>query len=68
MAELLECKICGYITVRCGMHNHLKAKHPLDYIGKPFDQITLSVGQVKHWSEVKKEIRALNEAKEKAKE
>jgi hypothetical protein len=51
MAELLECLICGYKTVRCGMHNHLKSKHCDAYITKPFDQITKSLGQVKNWSE-----------------
>jgi hypothetical protein len=32
MAELLECLICGYQTVRCGMTNHLSTKHPKEYV------------------------------------
>ena len=46
MAELLKCLICGYETVRCGMHNHMKSKHPLDYIGQPLDKITKSLGKI----------------------
>jgi len=51
MAELLECLLCGYKTVRCGMTNHLKSKHPLDFIGQPMDKITKSLGRVKNWSQ-----------------
>jgi len=50
MAELLECLICGYKTVRCGMHNHFKAHHVAAYIGAPLEQNTKSLGQVKGWS------------------
>ncbi len=57
MAELLECLICGYQTVRCGMTNHLKSKHPIHYDSwqSAFDRgtpepLTKPVGQVKHWS------------------
>ena len=46
MAELLKCNICGYKTVRSGMTNHLKAKHPLDYIAKPINELTTSLGQI----------------------
>jgi hypothetical protein len=31
MAELLECNLCGYKTVRSGMTNHVRAKHPKQY-------------------------------------
>lgn len=50
MAELLECLGCGYKTVRCGMHQHLKSKHRNDYITKPFDQLVRILGKRK-WVE-----------------
>jgi hypothetical protein len=64
MAELLECLICGYQTVRCGMTNHLSSKHPKEYLNylqrfraytlnhgaSAEPNITRSLGQVKHWS------------------
>lgn len=64
MAELLECLICGYQTTRCGMSNHLAAKHPAEYqkYQKDFYEntgtmakevpytLTKYIGLVKHWS------------------
>jgi hypothetical protein len=55
MAELLECLICGYQTVRCGMTNHLKRSHQKQYDnwqdafnrGVP-DALTKSIGQIKY--------------------
>lgn len=64
MAELLECTLCGYKTVRCGMTNHLKSKHLKEYVSyieqsnasyrdprrqKP-EELTKSLGKVTHWS------------------
>ena len=62
MAELLECLLCGYKTVRCGMTNHLKGKHPLDYIGQPMDKITKSLGPIK-CKDLKTFIKTLNAKK-----
>ncbi len=70
MAELLECLKCGYQTVRCGMTNHLKKKHPKEYLAylerfhlsnhdpriEPPQELTKSIGQVKHWSKNKNQI------------
>ncbi len=55
MAELLECLICGYKTVRCGMTNHLKthmdSRGEINYQSPfVFDTWVKSLGQVKHWS------------------
>jgi len=62
MAELLECLICGYQTVRCGMTNHLKSKHSAEYskrqnnskfmseTGDVLWSLTKSMGQVNNWS------------------
>lgn len=60
MAELLECRLCGYKTVRCGMTNHLKNKHPSEWANEnnkmtfsdsgPIERLTISLGKVKNWS------------------
>jgi hypothetical protein len=67
MAELLECLVCGYKTVRCGMTNHLKAQHPNEYAdsvhGKPMKDglngLTKSLGQIK-CKDLKTFIKTLN--------
>jgi hypothetical protein len=64
MAELLECVLCGYKTVRCGMTNHLKTKHNKEYVQylekyhsaaiEPRieypAELTKPLGKVIHWS------------------
>jgi len=37
MAQLLKCKLCGFKTVRCGMTNHLKAKHREEFVESHYD-------------------------------
>lgn len=75
MAELLECLICGYKTVRCGMTNHLKSKHLKEYNQylqrfysaakdpriEPPNKLTKVLGKVSHWSKdrTQKPIRPL---------
>jgi hypothetical protein len=47
MAEKLECLICGFQTVRCGMSNHVKSKHHeewKDCNGFLTDKIVKSLG------------------------
>ena len=53
MAELLECRLCGFKTVRCGMTNHLKSKHPISFDSYQGDIVALtkSLGKVKNWSQ-----------------
>ena len=73
MAELLECKICGYKTVRCGMTNHLKSKHLKEYmeflqayfraandprIETP-TELTKSLGKVTHWSKNRNQVPSI---------
>jgi hypothetical protein len=64
MAELLECLLCGYKTVRCGMTNHLKKKHQKEYFSylekyhaasrdariEDPKELTKPLGKVIHWS------------------
>ena len=58
MAELLKCNVCGFITVRSGMTNHMKAKHPLDFIAKPIEDLTTSQGSIsyKEWAKIKAQV------------
>jgi len=60
MAELLECLLCGYKTVRCGMSNHIKSKHPDHYETNCI--VTKSLGQIK-CKDLKTFIKTLNERK-----
>lgn len=67
MADLMECTLCGYRTVRCGMTNHLKASHQKEYnqyLQKFYSatkdarlempvELTKFVGQVKRWGKDK---------------
>ncbi len=62
MAELLKCLLCGYKTVRCGMANHIRAKHPAHYDTMLIDECVESLGQVKHWSKDKTQIPKRKEA------
>jgi hypothetical protein len=52
MADLLECLLCGYKTVRCGMKNHMTAKHPQESRESKdvVEQWAQSLGTVKNWS------------------
>ena len=58
MAELLECLFCGYKTTRCGMINHVKAKHPgkIPHTGYySTDDFAKPLGIVVHWSKNRKQ-------------
>jgi len=64
MTDLMECTLCGYRTVRCGMTNHLKTKHNKEYLTFLTDfyaanrdprrevpnELAKFVGKVTHWS------------------
>ena len=58
MADLLQCKLCGYRTVRCGMYNHIAKKHISDSASFSIEEYTVFLGTVKHWSKNKNQIPA----------
>lgn len=38
MAGVMKCNLCGYVTVRSGMANHIRLSHPSEYANKPFSE------------------------------